>query len=132
MKILALIASVFALTASFNAHAGDHNNTDSQSIAITALKTNNCASCHGADYAKSTDDSIPSLAGQHADYLVQALRQYRAGDNAHAILSRNNGIMTGNAKKLSNAEINAIALYLSQLPGSHLSVPKGKNGFSPE
>jgi cytochrome c553 len=101
-------------------------------VATTALKNNNCASCHGADYAKSIDGSIPSLAGQHADYLVQALKQYRAGDNKKAILSRNHPVMTGTAKKLSIADINHIALHLSKLPNGHLSIPEAKKGITPE
>jgi cytochrome c553 len=128
MKTFALIVSAVALTASATVHAENPSNT----LAINALKANNCASCHGVDYAKSTDDSIPSLAGQHADYLVQALRQYRAGDSKKALLARNNGIMTNNAKKLSDAEINSIALYLSQQPNSHLSIPEAKKSIKPE
>ncbi len=111
------------------------SNTSSKAdleVATTALKNNNCASCHGADYAQSIDGSIPSLAGQHADYLVQALKQYRAGDNKKSILSRNHPLMTGTAKKLSLADINHIALHLSKLPNGHLSIPEAKKGLSPE
>ena len=87
------------------------------------LKKNNCASCHGDNYAKSTDDSIPSLAGQHQDYLVQALKQYRAGDSKTNPLARNNALMTGQAKKLTDADINNISAHLAKLPGI-LSVKK--------
>lgn len=90
---------------------------------LAALKKNQCASCHGDNYITSTDNSIPKLAGQHADYLVQALRQYRAGDNKNAPLARNNAIMTGQAKKLSDADIDNIAAYLAGLKGD-LSVHK--------
>ncbi len=85
-----------------------------------ALKKNQCASCHGDNYIKSTDNSIPKLAGQHADYLVQALRQYKVGDNKNAPLARNNAIMTPQAKKLSDADIENIAAYLSHLKGDLL------------
>jgi cytochrome c553 len=84
---------------------------------------NNCASCHGADYAKSTADNIPSLAGQHKDYLVQALKQYKDGDKKGAALSRNNAIMSPKAKLLSESDIDNIAAYLSSLKGN-LSVQK--------
>jgi cytochrome c553 len=82
-----------------------------------ALKKNQCASCHGDNYNKSVDNSIPKLAGQHQDYLVQALNQYKVGDNKNAALGRNNASMTGQAKKLSSADINNIAAYLAKLPG---------------
>jgi cytochrome c553 len=87
------------------------------------LKKHQCASCHGDDFVKSADASIPSLAGQHADYLVQALRQYKNGDNKNALVGRANAVMGPQAKKLSNADIDNIAAYLSGLKGQ-LSVHK--------
>ena len=36
----------------------------------------NCASCHGADAKTAVDPAYPTLAGQHADYLVHALKAY--------------------------------------------------------
>lgn len=109
MKHLTCLLALLSI--SLSAQAGD------ASKGAEALKKNNCASCHGDNYSKSTDVSIPKLAGQHQDYLVQALRQYRAGDNKTAALARNNAIMTGTAKKLSDADINNIAAYLAKLPG---------------
>jgi cytochrome c553 len=110
-KNLALVfATAFGLFAN-TAFAAD------ASKGAAALKKNQCASCHGDNYTKSTDNSIPKLAGQHQDYLVQALRQYKLGDNKAAPLSRNNAIMTSQAKKLSDADIDNIAAYLSSLKG---------------
>lgn len=109
MKLLSIV--LISLGVSFNAFAADAAKGEQ------ALKKNQCASCHGDNYSKSTDNSIPKLAGQHQDYLVQALRQYKAGDNKSAPLARNNAIMTGQAKKLSDADINNIAAYLARLPG---------------
>jgi cytochrome c553 len=41
-----------------------------------------CASCHNSDY--SGREQMPRLAGQHEDYTIKALQDYRAGglDNA--------------------------------------------------
>jgi cytochrome c553 len=129
IKQLALIVSALTLSLTITHTAqAEESMRDANTVAIAALKANNCASCHGVDYIKSSDDSIPSLAGQHEDYLVQALRQYRAGDSKRATLSRNNGIMTGNAKKLSDAEIKDIAAYLSRIQGK-LSIPKPPKGL---
>jgi len=41
-----------------------------------------CAACHGAD-GNSTDVNNPRLAGQHADYLAKALRDYKSGERAN-------------------------------------------------
>jgi cytochrome c553 len=40
----------------------------------------NCASCHGKDFQSPIDPAYPKLAGQHQDYLVQALKAYQRGD----------------------------------------------------
>jgi cytochrome c553 len=87
------------------------------------LKKQQCASCHGEDYRKSAADNIPSLAGQHADYLAQALRQYQAGDSKTNPLARNNATMMPYAKKLSSSDIDNVATYLASLKGD-LSVRK--------
>ena len=115
MKTIALFLASVALSA--NVFAADAAKGEQ------ALKKNQCASCHGDNYAKSTDVSIPSLAGQHSDYLVQALNQYKNGDNKNALVGRANAIMGPQAKKLSSADIENIAAYLSGLKGQ-LSVKK--------
>ena len=117
MKTLFLIISALALNVfgfSSTAYAAD------AAKGAEYMKKNNCAACHGADYVKSTDASIPKLAGQHQDYLVQALRQYRAGDSKTAALARNNAIMTGQAKAMSLADIDNISAYFASLKGDLL------------
>ncbi len=76
----------------------------------------NCASCHGKDYNSPIDPGYPKLAGQHADYLKHALTAYRRGDTA--MNGRNNAIMSGQAKPLTDRDINDIAAYLHSLPGT--------------
>jgi cytochrome c553 len=76
----------------------------------------NCASCHGANYSDPIDPSYPKLAGQHKDYLVQALKSYQRG--AVGTSGRSNAIMEAQAKALSNSDIQNIAAYLSSLQGS--------------
>jgi cytochrome c553 len=109
MKLFAILLA--SLTVSFSAVAADAAKGEQ------ALKKNQCASCHGDNYSKSVDNSIPKLAGQHQDYLVQALRQYKNGDNKNSLAGRNNAIMLGQAKKLSDADIDNIAAYLANLKG---------------
>ena len=75
----------------------------------------NCASCHGANYSKPIDPSYPKLAGQHADYLLVALKAYKVENNPK--VGRGNAIMAGMAKQYTNAELKAMAGYISSLDG---------------
>lgn len=75
----------------------------------------NCASCHGKDFNSPIDPSYPKLAGQHKDYLEHALVAYRRGDSGNG---RANAIMAGQAKALSNKDIQDIAAFLHSLPGN--------------
>jgi cytochrome c553 len=73
-----------------------------------------CGACHGSD-GLGTLDEYPNLAGQHADYLAQALNDYRLG-------KRKNPIMSTFAQQLTPKDIEALADYFSKQPG--LSTPK--------
>lgn len=70
-----------------------------------------CAACHGKDGNTPIDPSYPKLAGQHADYLVRVLLDYK-GEH------RKNAIMVAQAKALSRPEIDNLAAYYSSLPGT--------------
>lgn len=98
IRFLALLACLFAANA-FAAEAG----TDP-----VASKAQICAACHGAD-GNSTAPIYPRLAGQYHDYLAQALREYKSGE-------RDNAIMSGFAKTLSDADINALSRYFAAMP----------------
>jgi cytochrome c553 len=74
-----------------------------------------CASCHGADYSKPIDPSYPKLAGQHADFLLVALKSYKV--EGKATVGRGNAIMAGQVKNFTAAELKAMAQYLGSLPG---------------
>lgn len=62
-----------------------------------------CAACHGAD-GVSTNPAWPNLVGQSKDHLVAALTAYRNG-------ARTNTIMAGVANKLSDTDIENVAVY---------------------
>ena len=69
-----------------------------------------CTSCHGAD-GVAIAPIYPSLAGQHQDYLVRAIGEYKKG-------GRKNPIMKQFAGNLSDADVAVIAAYFSKLgPG---------------
>jgi cytochrome c553 len=67
-----------------------------------------CAPCHGFE-GIGKDVEIPNLAGQHDVYLSYQLRAFRSGRRKHPDMS----FM---ARKLTDAEINALATYYSALP----------------
>lgn len=83
-----------------------------------------CASCHGANLSKPIDPSYPKIAGQHADYLFVALKAYKIENNAS--MGRNNGVMGAIAKQFSNAELKALANYVSSLDGELRTQPEDK------
>jgi len=69
-----------------------------------------CVACHGNDGVGIMPE-YPNLAGQHADYIEQALRSYRAGQ-------RKNAVMGGMAAALTDQDIKELAQYYSsQRPG---------------
>jgi cytochrome c553 len=68
-----------------------------------------CTACHGRD-GVGTALEYPTLAGQHEDYLAQALNDYRRG-------RRQNAVMATFASQLTRDEIQALAAYFSQQPG---------------
>jgi cytochrome c553 len=70
-----------------------------------------CAACHGKDGNTPIDPSYPKLAGQHREFLVRSLLDYKSG-------SRKNAIMAGQAQPLSRADIDNLSAYYASLPGS--------------
>ncbi|HKE95725.1 MAG TPA: c-type cytochrome [Povalibacter sp.] len=72
--------------------------------------TQNCVQCHGANGAKTMSGEFPVLAGQYADYLVQALRDYKSG-------KRKNAVMAGMISQVDEKDFEAIAEFFSQQHG---------------
>lgn len=65
-----------------------------------------CAACHGPEGNKPSTPDQPVLAGQHYDYLVKALTDYKSG-------RRSNPIMKGFAAPLSKKDIEDLAAWFS-------------------
>ena len=65
-----------------------------------------CAACHGAEGNKPVAPENPILAGQHQDYLVKALKDYKAG-------KRSNAIMKGFAASLSIKDMEDLAAWFA-------------------
>ncbi len=76
---------------------------------ITQPKTLHlCIACHGSD-GIGRDPSWPNLAGQKTGYLRKQLRDFRAD-------VRRNDMMQPLVVELTDADIDALAKYYSQLP----------------
>ncbi len=72
-------------------------------------KAKTCAACHGPDGNSAAPD-FPRIAGQHYDYLVKALSDYKSGE-------RKNAIMAPQATNLSKRDIEDLAAYFSRQSG---------------
>jgi len=68
-----------------------------------------CAACHGQN-GVSAAPNWPTLAGQHEDYLVQVLKQYKNGE-------RTDAVMAGQVVNLSADDIKDLAAYFAAQPG---------------
>ncbi|QGZ54176.1 c-type cytochrome [Paraburkholderia acidiphila] len=108
-----LAGGAFALAAALAlspAHAADVSNGKA------LADSHNCAACHGPGLNKPVSPEYPKLAGQHADYIYWALRQYQMGTgNPH--LGRNNPIMQAQVQSLSQSDMKDIAAYIESLGG---------------
>ena len=74
-----------------------------------------CASCH-MPQPRQSSGAIPAhapyLTAQHPDYLVKQLRDFREGEREND----STGTMATIAKALTDAEIDALGIYLASLP----------------
>jgi cytochrome c553 len=71
------------------------------------LKTSMCAGCHGIPgwrTAYPTVYSVPMLGGQHAEYMVAALKAYKSGERSHPS-------MVAIAGSLSEQDMEDLAAY---------------------
>jgi len=93
-SLLALAVPAFAATG--NANAGREKSVP-------------CKACHGEAGVSSAPD-FPKIAGQHADYILVALRHYKAG-------KRKNPIMAGQVANLSEADMRDLAAWYASQSG---------------
>ncbi len=98
MRTLLVVAVLLAVPAA----AWAKGNADSGKSKAAQV----CAACHGAEGTKPSAPDQPILAGQHYDYLVRALTDYKIG-------KRNNPIMKGFAGQLSKQDIEDLAAWFS-------------------
>ena len=99
--VAAAILSLLALVAvTPSVHAGDP--------AAGEKKAYTCLGCHGVLHYVNTYPTyhVPRLGGQHEEYLIAALKAYRAKTRAH-------NTMQANANLLTDEDIADIAAYFA-------------------
>jgi len=75
-----------------------------------------CLGCHGVQGYKNAypNYSVPELRGQHPEYLIAALKEYKSGERSHFT-------MHSQAEELSEQDMTDIAAYFAgaPLPAGH-------------
>jgi cytochrome c553 len=68
-----------------------------------AISTQVCGACHAADGSRGSPAN-PIIAGQHPEYLVKQLQEFKVG-------KRNNPVMKGFASTLSDDDMRHVAAF---------------------
>ncbi len=77
--------------------------------AAALAREHRCVVCHNPDF--SGRDQMPRLANQREEYLLRAMREYKAGTRIGYA-----GAMAEELRPLSDADLLDLAHYLSHLP----------------
>jgi len=103
IRVFALVIACAAATMSLAARA-DGDPAKGKVDAYT------CIGCHGVPNYTNVYPTyrVPQLAGQHAAYIVQALKEYKSGE-------RNHKTMHAQASSLSDQQMQDIAAYFESL-----------------
>lgn len=104
---LTLLAAVVALPASPTLAAEAQAAAKPDPAKGQTISTQVCGACHTADGSRGSPAN-PIIAGQHSDYLVKQLDEFKSG-------KRKNPVMTGMATPLSTEDMkNVAAFYASK------------------
>lgn len=95
LQVLKFLTTGLLLLAAVHVQAGDSQAGEAKSQV--------CQGCHG-EGGVSVVPTFPKLAGQYEDYLLQALKEYKAG-------TRKNAIMQGQVTSLTEADMADLAAY---------------------
>jgi cytochrome c553 len=112
---------VLSLTLSISAHAATALPEKKAVPAVPEVKsaetlvTTICSACHGMD-GNSVITANPKLAGQHPEYIIKQLTEFKAGKRANAVMS-------GMAAMLSDEDMKNLAAYFS---GQKLALGQAK------
>ncbi|ABI73770.1 c-type cytochrome [Shewanella frigidimarina] len=70
-----------------------------------------CVACHGPEGEGAEAAGFPAVGGQHANYIKIQLTKFRDASRHNDL----NGMMQDVAKKLSDADIDALSKYISSI-----------------
>ncbi|SMF93813.1 Cytochrome c553 [Methylomagnum ishizawai] len=92
--------------------------TEANALGETIYRTGNlktgvpaCTGCHGFGGNGNPGAVFPQLNGQYAAYVEKTLRDFKAGERGNDM----NGMMRALAARMNEAEIKAVADYISSL-----------------
>jgi cytochrome c553 len=106
------IADVAAYFAGLeNAPATGISSANAETIKMGEENSTTCQSCHGAD-GRSQSPQWPNLGGQHASYLLEALKQYQRSDRRDPVM----GPLVG---QLDEETLEQLASFYAAQPGLH-------------
>jgi cytochrome c553 len=104
-----LLCSLAIAFAAATPHAAETAASAPEPAKGAAISTSVCAACHTNDGSRGTAAN-PIIQGQHPDYLVKQLTEFKAG-------KRDNAVMKAMASPLSEADMkNVAAFYASKQP----------------
>jgi cytochrome c553 len=106
-KALGLVCAALAFTAVGPAASQNQGNADAG-----RNKSSMCAGCHNIPGYKTAFPavySVPKLDGQHAPYIISALRAYKSGERQHPS-------MRAVAASLSDQDMADLAAFYSSEP----------------
>ena len=105
-RLLCSLALAFAAAAP---HAAETAASAPEPAKGATISTSVCAACHTNDGSRGSAAN-PIIQGQHPDYLVKQLTEFKAG-------KRDNAVMKAMASPLSEADMkNVAAFYASKQP----------------
>jgi cytochrome c553 len=76
------------------------------------VQGNRCAACHKDDFSGAPQQATPRLAGQREDYLVKALREFKAGTRVGGGVAA----MADVVQPLGDADLKALAHFMAHFP----------------
>ncbi|MDB5969276.1 MAG: cytochrome c [Hydrocarboniphaga sp.] len=106
-KFVLISAAALVLGLSVSARADEHEAAAAPAVDKLVPV---CQSCHGEHGAKPILPEYPVLAGQYANYIEHALKDYRSG-------ARKNAVMRAQAANLTDTDIAAVAQYFAHQQG---------------
>lgn len=103
MKALLTLSLATALAAPAWANAPAPTPAKPDPARGQAISTQVCGACHAADGSRGSPAN-PIIAGQHPEYLVKQLQEFKVG-------KRNNPVMKGFASTLSDDDMRHVAAF---------------------